>query len=204
MTSNNDEQLRHNYQPLMIGNRFAIVPPTTENLLEDRISLIMARGAFGSGDHETTRSCLEILENLPLPFNPKILDLGSGTGILTIAALKLLGGTAWCLDIEKAAVACAKSNCELNQITTAQHHCGTLETFTETGFDLILANIYGDILLAVATDLVHRAKEGAMILLSGILWEYNFDIRRSYQQLGCELIRNRLLEEFSTVVLRKR
>lgn len=204
MTEGNLEQLLHNYQPLLIGNRFAIIPPTNEQLPGDRICLVMARGAFGSGDHETTRSCLEILENLSLPLRPKILDLGSGTGILTIAALKLLGGDAWCVDIEKKAVACAQSHCQRNQIDNARHHCGTLETLSETGFDLIMANIYGDILLDVAVDLVSRAKPGAIILLSGILWEYNFDIRRRYQQLGCELIRNWLLEDFSTVLLRKR
>ncbi len=195
---------RHiNYQPMMIGNRFAIVPPTTDPMPKDHIPLIMARGAFGSGDHETTRSCLEILENLSLPCPPKILDLGSGTGILTIAAVKLFGGEAWCVDIEEAAVACAESNCQLNQIGNVNHHCGTLDTLSETGFDLILANIYGDILFDVATDLVSRAKSGATLLLSGILWEYNFDVRRAYQQLGCEVSKNYFLEDFSTVVLKK-
>lgn len=192
-----------NFTPLLIGAGFAIVPPEHGGIDSNRLQIKMARGAFGSGDHETTRSCLEILETFSFPAPPKILDLGSGTGILSIAALKLFGGHAWCVDIEESAVASARHNCDLNRINSVTHHCGTLDTLAESDFDLILANIYGDILLDVAEDLINRAAAGAIILLSGILWQYNFDIRERYQSLGCTLIKNRLLEEFSTLLLRK-
>ena len=191
------------FTPLLIGEGFVIVPPQTANPDNNRLSIVMARGAFGSGDHETTRSCLEIMETLRFSASPNILDLGSGTGILAIAALKLFGGHAWCIDIEKSAIASARHNCDLNRIDSVTHHCGTLDSLTESGFDLILANIYGDILLDVAEDLVNRAAAGATILLSGILWEYNFDIRQRYQGLGCTVIKNRLMEDFSTVLLSK-
>lgn len=197
------ENPRSNFEPLPIGEHFVIVPPEFTELHSDRQPIKMARGAFGSGDHETTRSCIEILETLPVPQPPRILDLGSGTAILSIAALKLFGGRSWCVDIEETAVASARHNCNLNCIAAVSHHCGVLETLTESGFDLILANIYGDILLDVAEDLVERAVPGAVLLLSGILWEYNFDVRKRYQQLGCTVIRNRLMEEFSTVLLKK-
>lgn len=195
--------LRTDYRPVLVGQRFAIVPPdTAAGDGGDRLPLLMARGAFGSGEHETTQSCLEILEDLTVTDHPRILDLGSGTGILTIAAMQLFpGGHAWCVDIEQTAVISAQHNCTLNQIQGITHHCGTLETLPETGFNLILANIYGDILLDVAEDLVQRATSGAIILLSGILWEYNFDIRTRYQQLGCKILKNRFMEEFSTVLL---
>jgi ribosomal protein L11 methyltransferase len=202
-TSTTAASAHTDFTPLLIGKRFAIVPPQTENIDNSRLQIKMARGAFGSGDHETTRSCLEIMETLSFPEPPKILDLGSGTGVLSIAALKLFGGHAWCVDIEESAVASARLNCELNNIDTATHHCGTLATLTESGFDLVLANIYGDILLDVAEALVARAAPGATILLSGMLWEYNFDVRTSYHQLGCTLIKNRLMDEFSTVLLHK-
>jgi len=191
------------FEPLVIGEGFTIIPPEAAIPDNKRLPIIMARGAFGSGDHETTRSCLEVMETLSFPEPPKILDLGSGTGILAIAALKLFGGHAWCVDIEAAAVTSARHHCDLNRVDSVTHHCGTLDTLKKSGFDLILANIYGDILLDVAEDLVARAATGAVILLSGILWEYNFDIRERYQSLGCTLIKNHLLEEFSTVLLRK-
>ncbi|MFO7813617.1 MAG: 50S ribosomal protein L11 methyltransferase [Pelovirga sp.] len=191
------------FSPLLIGENFTIVPPDTVPVDHDRLAIFMARGAFGSGDHETTRSCLEIMETLSFSRPPKIVDFGSGTGILAIAALKLFGGQAWCVDIAESAVASSRHNCELNQIDSVTHHCGTLDSVRESEFDLILANIYGDILLDVADDLAGRAAAGATILLSGILWEYNFDIRKRYQRLGCNLIKNRLMDEFSTVLLCK-
>ncbi len=196
--------MRDNYIPFDIGKRFTIAPPDISLPENDRIQLLMDRGAFGSGEHETTQSCLEILETLPAEGNSKILDLGSGTAILTIAALLLNQGHAWCVDIEKEAVLSAQRNCRINGIDDEiTHLCGTLEQLEENNFSLILANIYGDILLDVAEDLVAKAKPGALLLLSGILWEYNFDVRQKYQKLDCKLIKNRLLDEFSTILFQK-
>ncbi|MCD6580578.1 MAG: 50S ribosomal protein L11 methyltransferase [Desulfuromusa sp.] len=196
--------MRDNYQPFNIGKRFTIAPPGIYLPENDRIKLIMDRGAFGSGEHETTRSCLEILETLPTEENQKILDLGSGTAILTIATLLLNSGLAWCVDIEEEAIISGQRNCQLNRVDNGiTHVCGTLEQLEENKFNLILANIYGDILLDVAEDLVDKATSGTLLLLSGILWEYNFDVRQKYQKLGCKLIKNRLLDEFSTILLQK-
>jgi ribosomal protein L11 methyltransferase len=164
----------------------------------------MAAGAFGSGEHETTASCLEIIEKLPHLEGARVLDLGSGTGILAIAALRLGAKSALCLDIDPGAIETCRVNAELNGVADrVDHFCGTLEKCPESDFDLLLANIYGDILLLVADDLVAKAAPGAPLLLSGILWEYNFDVRNRYQQLGCTIVRNRMLEEFSTILLQK-
>ena len=117
----------------------------------------------------------------------------------------LLGvGQAWCVDIEADAVKSCEQNCKLNNVNDkVVHICGTLDALDEGGFDLILANIYGDILLDVANGLVSKAKPGTKLLLSGILWEYNFDVRQRYERLGCKVIKNRMLEEFSTILLEK-
>lgn len=166
----------------------------------------MERGAFGSGEHETTRSCIELLEQLPGADNRKILDLGSGTGILSIAALFLNpNSNASCVDIDPIAVDSCRNNCRLNNIDQrVQHICGTLDQVEDKHYDLILANIYGDILLNVADDLVKKARPNGHILLSGILWEYHFEVKKKYQELGCDLVRSRLLDEFCTVLLKKR
>ena len=196
--------MRENYHPFAIGEQFMIVPPDASPANNNRLQLVMERGAFGSGEHETTRTCLELLETLPTSEDFKILDLGSGTGILTIAALLLNSGHAWCVDIEEAAVKSAQRNCEINHLNDSiTQVCGTLDQVEEREFSLILANIYGDILLDVAEELVDKAASGAKLLLSGILWEYNFDIRQKYQKLGCKMIKNQLLEEFSTILLQK-
>lgn len=196
--------MRSPYAPFPVGNGFRICPPGTPPSTDGRLDLVMERGAFGSGEHETTISCLEAIEELSLGGTRRILDLGSGTGILSIAALLCGAAEAWCVDIDADAVASCRRNCAHNGLDCRVHHrCGALDGLIEEGFDLVLANIYGDILLDVAADLVRRTKPGGLLLLSGILWEYNFDVRQRYQSFGCRMIRNRMLEEFSTVTLEK-
>ena len=196
--------MREEYQPFEIGNTWRILPPDCRPPLDHRTNLIMDRGAFGSGEHETTRSCLKLLENLKID-QAQVLDLGSGTGILSIAALKQGAAHATCVDIEPSAVDACRRNCRRNNIAdaTVNHICGTLDKVSGSQFDLILANIYGDILIDLASDLCHAAKPGSTLLLSGILWEYNFDVRNRYEQHGCTVLKNRLLDEFSTVLLQK-
>jgi len=197
--------MREDYQPFDIGDQFTIVPPDIGARETKRHHLIMERGAFGSGEHETTRSCIELLEQLPNLDQRKILDLGSGTGILTIAALFLNpDSSANCVDIDPIAVDSCQNNCRLNHINQrVQHLCGTLDQIDENNYDLILANIYGDILLNIADDLSKKARPGSYILLSGILWEYNFEVKKTYQDLGCTLVKSRLMDEFCTLLLKK-
>lgn len=197
--------MRTDYQPFTLGRRFIVHPPEIKVAPLERTSICMDRGAFGSGEHETTRSCIEMLETLPTAETPKkILDLGSGTAILSIAALHLGADHVWCVDIEPKAVTSARRNLRLNQLDDqATHFCGTLDQLSATGFDLILANIYGDILLEVAADLVSRAVAGGYLLLSGILWEYRFDVKKTYQALDCRLIRGQLLDDYCSLLLQK-
>lgn len=193
------------YEPFQIGNKFRVVPPGQPESTEGRIDLVMQRGAFGSGEHETTISCLATLENLPGIPGRQVLDLGSGTGILAIAALKLGAARALCVDIAPEAVATARVNCELNGVAgRVEHRLGVLADAAASRCDLILANIYGDILLTVAAPLTALAPPGGFLLLSGILWQDNFDIRQAYQRHGCRLVSNLMLDEFSTVLLEKR
>jgi ribosomal protein L11 methyltransferase len=164
----------------------------------------MAPGAFGSGEHETTASCLELLGELPEAPGARVLDLGSGTGILAIAALKLGARSALCVDLDPEAVRTCKRNCELNGVgDRVEHACGTIDQVAGDPFELVLANLYGDILLRVAERLVAGTRSGGVLLLSGILHEDNYDLRKRYQELGCAVLRNRQLEEFTTILLRK-
>jgi ribosomal protein L11 methyltransferase len=193
------------YQAFTIGSQFRITPPGQPASKDGFTDLVMLRGAFGSGEHETTESCLKILEQRPEIKGARVLDLGSGTGILAIAALKLGASHVVCVDIEKDAVESARINCRLNQIDQGVTHItGTLDVVTESNFDFILANIYGDILLDLSEALTAKLKPGGSLLLSGILWEYNFDVRQAYERMGCEILSNHMLEEFSTTLMKKK
>ena len=192
------------YQSFTVGEKFRVLPPGHTASTDGRVDLIMQRGAFGSGEHETTISCLEFLETLEYLQGRRVLDLGSGTGILAIAALKLGAASVLCVDISPEAVESARINCEINKVSDrASHMVGTLANIEEDPFDLILANIYGDILLSLAAPLTTLTASKGDLLLSGILWEYNFAVRHAYQKNNCELLANRMLEEFSSLWLRK-
>jgi len=192
------------FSPFEVGARFRVVPPRASLAESSRIDLVMAAGAFGSGEHETTRSCLELLQSFPDLENARVLDFGSGTGILSIAALKLGAREALCVDDDRVAVETCKLNCELNGVSdSVEHLCGTIDRVASGGFELVLANIHGDILLTAATELLSKASPRATLLLSGILHEDNFDVRRRYQELGCTVVINRMLDEFTTVLLQR-
>lgn len=181
-----------------------MVPPGTDPGGDTRIHLIMTPGAFGSGEHETTASCLDLLATLPEVQGGRVLDLGSGTGILAIAAVKLGAREALCVDIDPAAVRTSTLNCSLNGVSDqVTHICGAMNQVTADAFDLILANIYTDVLLDVAEVLVSKTRPGGALLLSGIVHEDNFDVCGRYQELRCTVVNNRMLEAFTTVLLRR-
>lgn len=194
--------LHRDFAPIEIGTRLIVLPPDTP-APAGKLILRLERGAFGSGEHETTRSCLELLLEQQI-HAADVLDLGSGTGILALASLLCGARHGWCVDIDPAAVACCRRNSQLNglknQVTL---HCGPLAQLARADFDFVFANIYGDILLDIAVDLAGRVRRGGRLLLSGILWEYNYDIRQRYGRLGFKLLKNRMLDEFSTMLLEK-
>lgn len=192
------------YGSFAIGRRWRLLPPGAPPSTDGRIDLVMARGAFGSGEHETTASCLEALEGLPDVAGTRLLDLGSGTAILAIAALKLGAQSALCLDVDPAALVSAQCNCRLNGVgEKVRHVAADLGQCTESGFDLVLANVYGDLLLRHCPAIAARVRVGGTLLLSGILWEHNWDVRMRYAAAGCDVVANRFLDEYSTVVLRR-
>jgi ribosomal protein L11 methyltransferase len=191
------------YQPFTVGSRFRILPPGTPPC-DGRLDLVLERGAFGGGTHPTTAGCLEILEQLPEVANARVLDLGSGSGILAIAALRLGASGALCVDVSPAAVASARRNGRLNGCgRRLRHLTGTLAEVAAAGFDLALANIGGELLHDLAPALVDKVRPGGRLLLSGALAEDGAGLRRLYAGLGCELQAERRGGPFLTLLLRR-
>jgi ribosomal protein L11 methyltransferase len=194
---------RSDYQPFLVGSRLRIVPPGTTAGTCARLDLVVARGAFGSGEHETTSSCLEVLESLPGLERATVLDFGAGTGILAIAALRLGAGRAVLVDNDPAAIEAAREHLRLNAVADrAELVEGELGSLRGRRFDLILANLHGDLLLRFGHELVALAAPGGRLILSGILWELGWDVRELFTRLGCELLLDRFLSEYCTLLLR--
>jgi ribosomal protein L11 methyltransferase len=163
------------------------------------------KGAFGSGEHETTAACLGELESLGGLSGARVLDLGSGTGILAIAALRLGARSAVAVDIEWPAAISCSSNFRLNSLEDrGVTVCGELASIAPGGYDLVMANIYADILMPLADQLVGLTRPGGLVLLSGIPLQDKYDIWKRYTALGCAERNCRIGEEFVTYLMEKR
>ncbi|MDD2856665.1 MAG: 50S ribosomal protein L11 methyltransferase, partial [Desulfuromonadaceae bacterium] len=158
-------------------NRLLIVPTWEEfdKLPDDLVIRIDPGMAFGTGGHETTRLCLELLEtvmeNSSLLAVPSLLDLGTGSGILAMAACLLGAGRVLALDIDSDAIDVARENFVLNNLSEMiESGTNTLESLKEN-FDIILANILAEELVRLAPNLADRLENGGSLILSGILAE---------------------------------
>jgi ribosomal protein L11 methyltransferase len=158
------------FQPIIISPRIAIVPTWHESPHqgEDAINIILDPGAaFGTGSHPTTRLCLQWLE-ANLQAGESVLDYGTGSGILAIAAMKLGAGRAVGVDIDPAAVEAARYNAERNHVTLT---CATVELAVDAVADVTVANILANPLKVLAPLLAAHTRKGGRLVLAGLLDE---------------------------------
>lgn len=152
--------------PFMIAPSWADVPPT---IGERALLRIDPKMAFGTGYHETTRIVLRLLADV-VPDGGRVLDVGTGTGVLALAALKLGAGSALGVDIDPWSVANGQDNAEQNGLADRfEVREGSLDVVPEDGFDVVVANIIRSILEPLIPGLVARAAPTASIVLSGLL-----------------------------------
>ncbi|MGD2086433.1 MAG: 50S ribosomal protein L11 methyltransferase [Candidatus Aminicenantes bacterium] len=189
-----------------IGKHIEVFRSTETVEASERIPIILEVGrAFGSGDHETTSSCLEELESIPSIRGAKVLDVGCGTGILSIAAAKMGARQVTALDPDHKAINVTRESIRLNHLENKViPRQGELEIVEDHDFDVIVSNLYGDLLLLLVKDFAIRLKTGGYLLLSGILYEYTYDLKRALSQTGFDLLKARYLEEYTTLLFRKK
>lgn len=165
--------------------------------------------AFGTGQHETTRGCLALLEAAVRP-GTRVLDLGSGSGILAIAAAKLGAAEVLALDIEPQSVAVARENAERNGVwERVRVVLGSLgegwplpEPATGT-FSLVVANIHARALIDLAGAVAAAAAADGRLILSGIIAEREGDVRAAYAPLGFTVTRALAEGEWRTLLLER-
>ncbi len=159
------------FRPLHIGSRIVVCPEWIkyDKKPEEEVVLLDSNMAFGTGEHETTSMCLKLLQEYLTP-DSVCIDVGCGSGILGISAIKLGARHAYLTDIDYVAVKSATHNSEINgvsdRVTVA--HADLLNDVSIKG-DIMLANITAEILCGLAPSIPKNLKEGGVLILSGII-----------------------------------
>ena len=185
------EQYKKGVAPVAVG-KFYVRPSWCERS-QDRalIDLLIDPAlAFGSGHHESTNMCLALLSELART-GMRALDVGCGSGILSIA-MKKLGAKVSACDTDEQAVAATQQNAEKNGVQIDKIWLGSVSSLNERGssksaqpqFDLVVANIIADVILILSTDLKKALKPGGKLVLSGILEKYKDRIEQAFSDLN--------------------
>ncbi len=181
------------FKPFKVGEKLVIKPSWEEYDNSDgRIILeIDPASSFGTGKHHTTRLCLEVLEKY-LKKGDKLLDMGCGSGILSIGAMLLGAGSAVAVDIEENAAATARENAVKNNIPTDLYrtYFGNILTDEKLAdeiddrYDMIMANIVADVLIAMKECFLRYLKKGGVLIVSGIIEERMDEVIDALKSVG--------------------
>ncbi|QWG24652.1 50S ribosomal protein L11 methyltransferase [Bradyrhizobium sediminis] len=170
---------------------------------------IEAALAFGTGHHGTTRGCLLLLDEVLKAWRPRrVLDLGTGTGVLAIAAAKALQINVLASDIDPLSVRVAAENARLNGagdlVETIRATGFSAPQFAQRGpFDLVLANILANPLRQMATPMARHLAPSALVILSGLLPPQASGVVAAYRARGLVLVRQLKIEGWSSLLMRK-
>lgn len=199
------------FKPLKIGNKL-LIKPSWEDYKADgdeRIILeIDPASSFGTGQHHTTRLCLELLEN-SIEKGNELLDMGCGSGILSIGAMLLGAENAVAVDIEENAVASAIENAAKNNIPEDKYiaYCGNvlsdnaLADKIDKKYDIITANIVADVLIAMGSLFDRYLKENGILIISGIIEERMDEVINAVENCGFTKLEQNIKEGWAAVKL---
>ena len=171
----NDEDWANNwkqyYHTQRIGKRIVVTPSWEEYTpAEGEVQMRLDPGmAFGTGTHDTTRLCLELLEEVVTP-ETRILDVGTGSGILSVGGVLLGAPSALGVDIDPVAVKVADENAEINGVTEkTEFVCGDLTDKVHGKFEIVTANIVADVIIRLLSTVKNYLLKGGVLIVSGII-----------------------------------
>ena len=177
------------FKPTKIGKKVLIQPQWEHYKGEtDRTIFTVNPGmTFGTGTHHTTRLCIEELENIVTP-ETTVLDLGCGSGILSIISLLLGAKEAYAVDIDPACEHVAYENAEMNNVDKSKYHVYSgdvindthiINTIGERKYEVIVANIVADVIIAIIPTVKNFIKDGGVFVCSGIIEERLEDVKNA-------------------------
>lgn len=194
-----------NYRPLPIGERLLIVPRwMTVDDTQGRLPVILDLGlTFGTGEHDSTRMCLESLEGL-VRGGERVADLGSGSGILSVAALRLGAQSAVGADIDPAAEHISRENAAANGFGPERFSSCTGDVVSDPAFlaslggsyDIVCANIVAGVILRLLPLVPGLLQPEGVFLCSGILRQYEQEVRAAIAAAGLRVVGAKHTEEW--------
>ena len=192
---------RKYYKPMKVGEKFIIKPLWEEyEAKEGEIILNMDPGmAFGTGTHETTRMCLEAVEDY-MRRDARVFDIGTGSGILAIGASKLGAREAVGVDLDPVAVHSAKENVSYNDLTNVTILQGNLMEVVEGNADIIVANIISEVIIFLLDDVKKKLNAGGTFIASGIILEKENPVRDALTAKGFDILETRREGEWVCIV----
>ncbi len=206
---------KQHYRPIRIGNRLLVLPAWLEDQPGERVAIrIDPSMAFGTGTHPTTQLCLELLETTVPSAQGKpvqdVIDVGCGSGILSIGAVKLGVSHALAVDIDNAAIRSTRENAEANQVLDRiETGIGSVQEVLEGKFSirqapLVLANILAPVIIRLFNiGLADLVSEDGKIVLSGILDTQAQGVIDAAQQKGLTFVEQRQIADWVAIVLKK-
>jgi ribosomal protein L11 methyltransferase len=192
-----------------IGDRVVIRPPWREyEPKDDEVVIVLDPGmAFGTGLHPSTKLSMLGTEEVVKP-GDTVLDVGTGSGILAIAALKIGAVKADTVDVEQVAVKATAENAERNGVSDrlAIEHgsVGPGQPFHGEQYDVVLANIIARVLIELSEAIVQHTKPGGSMVLAGIIESREQDVIDAFASRGADVVNRRFQEDWVSLVLRRK
>jgi ribosomal protein L11 methyltransferase len=195
------------YNPVKISEKFTIVP-TWEiytPVSSDELIIELDPGmAFGTGTHPTTVMCIQALERTVRP-GDRVIDVGTGSGVLSIAAAMLGAEDVRAYDLDEIAVTTARLNIKLNKVsdrvTTLQNNL--LDGVEENSADVIVANILAEVILRFTDDVARVVKTGGSFIASGIIQQKKDMVREALIASGFEITETILMEDWVAIISKR-
>ncbi|GAA0181929.1 50S ribosomal protein L11 methyltransferase [Clostridium sediminicola] len=200
----NESQWENNwkkyYKPTKVGERIVVKPMWEDYSKEDgEIVLELDPGmAFGTGTHETTALCIRGLETY-IDEEDIVFDIGTGSGILAIAASKLGAKKVVGVDLDPVAVEVAKENLELNLVQNAEILHGNLMEVVHGKADIVVANILADIIILLSKDVKEFIKQGGLFISSGIILDRLEEVKKILQDVGFDIANVEIMGEWCRI-----
>ncbi len=187
------------FKPMRVGRHLVVTPPwETPDLGPGDIPLIVDPGmAFGTGSHPTTQLCLAALEDFVTP-GASVADIGTGSGILAIAAAKLGASSVIATDIEPPSVLIAAENARVNGVMVQ-----TQVPLPDGCFDIVVANILADVIIGLAQEIAARVQPSGLFIGSGIIDTRENDVRQAVEAVGFASLETRRQADWVALVFRR-